>query len=446
MALYLLSFLWSMTSLYAVYSLDISMLNRTNTARSLASHYGTLGIPFVAQRVNSYLTMDNAIDVAATNTFFNHIHNVRMEQLFGAMNNLLVRSAENSYCCINTRELEQKLMQIPTFKKIKVNISSLFIDPSAFRSNYPALRDLYDKHEWRYIRGIDASSDLPFLLFILSVTIDNQFQQRQRLLIVIFNQDDIHFVHHWILQDNHCLQYFSWPKMTDMNQIIIQLNYDAYRHIPDSEWFHRTDVLKQLRNRNDNCDSCNKGLDALKEFVYEQSDENPNPTPSPVNSPSPQTQLQPTSIEQSVNIESQPIDNKSVHKIRNDHHRNRNVLRSGYRYKTTQARQSIPHIEPIQPVQREQPTFQERVHTQNTKNESYFRVRDILILFGISMAEGMFRVILIEINQIGNDTISSMKLPMLAQHSVPLAFSLFMTLFYSYCYIWILCLLGFWYQ
>ena len=205
-----------------------SKLNATN----VRSNYGTLTGAFVALKINDYLSINEAVDIAINNKFMKEVHNARIENLFRTMNELLTNHEVDW-------ELHQKLMQIPTFNNIKVNIPLL-----AVKDNLNKLIKFYDTNKLKFIRGIDASLNLPFLLFIIRI-----IGGRQRLVIAIFDSNDIHSIYDLKITDNDLTRTFTVSNSSNititMHQIVDLIQndkcYDAF-NVANSIWRHRSDT------------------------------------------------------------------------------------------------------------------------------------------------------------------------------------------------------------
>ena len=226
------------------------------SGRILRSNYGTMNDAFVVLRVNDYLSMNEAIEVAACNSVFNYAHNLRMHQLFGSMNNLLgdhVIHVQCEYCYLTKWRLNNKLTQIPTFKNVKVNLTSIIsIKP------FSKLTDLFDNSGRDFVRGIDTSSNLPFLLFMITKE-DNKYKL---VVSVLFDSMDINSVSYRNPRRLHVLhQHNKFFTMDDMVSLLMEGKcYDVF-NVPNSMWMVESERMKREKyeQRLQECGECVEG-------------------------------------------------------------------------------------------------------------------------------------------------------------------------------------------
>ena len=111
----------------------------------------------------NYPFMDLEASLAECSKNFNEQHNQLKDELFGSMNELLL--AQTSGCCAKPK-MKQRLRRLPTLKETKVNVFELLCrnEPQQFMK----MMDECSNNTNNFIRAIDSSSNLPFLLFVLT--------------------------------------------------------------------------------------------------------------------------------------------------------------------------------------------------------------------------------------------------------------------------------------
>ena len=205
--------------------------------RHLRSDYGTMNKAFVALRVNDYLSLDDAIEVAACNSLFNYVHNLRMNKLFGSMNDLLLNHAGDDCSYLGIWKFNRKLNQIPTLKTVKVNLTEFVVNK---RLNH--LANLFESNKYEFIRGIDITTDFPFLSFMVS----NLDIGRTFIVFVLFDQTGVHSIFYRHLRSFEILHKDN--NSLSMDQVVDLLKYgkcyDAF-HVENSIWMLRSEVIKR---------------------------------------------------------------------------------------------------------------------------------------------------------------------------------------------------------
>ena len=182
-----------------------------------------------------------------------------MEQLFGSMNDLILTHAKNDCysCYLRKWSLQRMLDQIPTFRRIYVNASSLLIKYRVWK-----IIDVFDKSGLHFVRGIDLFTRMPFLCFILTTNIPFSLRPRQRVIIAIFNQTNIHSIiysetlYRLRARDHHDLlsAMLERPKVIHTNSDLITIKniidlsrygkLDNMFNVSGSRWMHRADMRK----------------------------------------------------------------------------------------------------------------------------------------------------------------------------------------------------------
>ena len=203
----------------------------------------------IAFNILEFSSMDNAVDFAAVNSASNNAYQQRMHQLFGSMNDLLLSSQEFVY--YTKWKLTDALNKIPVFKQVYVNISLLI------HNNARNISNLFDIDGFRFIRGIDKSSNLPFLIFLLSTdTYCTKQQIQERLIIVIFNHQAIDSI--IFSQDLFFASITSWSftrlkndsRIISIESIVNLLRYGRCNNVlsmPNSVWIHKADIAETER-------------------------------------------------------------------------------------------------------------------------------------------------------------------------------------------------------
>ena len=199
-----------------------------------------------------YVSMDDAVRFAVCDRSFNHIYQQRIDQLFGTMNNLIL--SNHAFCSFLSKwKLEQTLNAIPAFKNIYVNVSTLINT-----HNLIDILKLFYRNDYGFIRGFDISSNLPFLICILSTDVPcTQQNIQERLVIVIFNHIGIESI---IFSEDLTARWtrgviwhsYNFDGIIDnimtIDDVIKLLNngkiYDVL-NVTNSVWIHRCDVDKR---------------------------------------------------------------------------------------------------------------------------------------------------------------------------------------------------------
>ena len=235
---------------------DIHAMNETDVTRTLRSNYGTFNASFkppsdIALNILEFMSMDTAVQYAVCDSSCNHIHQQRMHQLFGGMNDLL--SSDES-CFYSKWKMKQKLNKIPTFKQIYINISYL-TNPNNVRDIWL----LFHENNYEFVRGIDVLSRLPFLIFIVSTDVAlTQQRIQKRLVIALFDHNGIHSILYSpnMLNVNFYRRftYFNSQSMDDDVKIITisdiihlikrEKVYNVF-NIPNSVWIHNSHALQR---------------------------------------------------------------------------------------------------------------------------------------------------------------------------------------------------------
>ena len=178
-------------------------ISSTGLMRNLSSapNYRSFNMPSDVRldMLGYFDTMKDLKDIAFVDSSFNQCYKERMEQIFGSMNQLLLKhniDQCDSNCDQEQEYLRRKLQQITTFNNIFVNISSL-------TNNLDKTQSLIKN---QFLRGIDTSSNLPFLLFSLVKCQfwDSNYDVLETLVFVVFNSTDID---HIIYSSKSALRY-----------------------------------------------------------------------------------------------------------------------------------------------------------------------------------------------------------------------------------------------
>ena len=250
-----------LTSFLQCLSISLLLYNaecaQTSISRALTSNYGTSNTSFnppvdIAINILGYASMDTAVQFAICDSSCNNMHQQRQNQLFGSMNHLLLSKNQCLHC--GKRSLRKKLHKIPTFKHIYVNISSLINR----ESNVLKILGIFQTNNYEFIRGIASSSNLPFLMFLLSTDVPcTQQEILRRFMIVIFNHDGIDSI---IYSQNPYYSYSPWSfthlnedniedieRIISLNDLTYLLRYGKVYNVlneSNSVWIHQCDVAR----------------------------------------------------------------------------------------------------------------------------------------------------------------------------------------------------------
>ncbi len=203
--------------------LSANLSNTTNT-------YGSLN-RFVTLNVLNFLEYDDCLQLGLCGHAMKHVFDDNVNQLFGFMFDVLLNNVP-CYDLYTKWILEDTLnnMASCTYKQIKVNATCI---------------NLRNFQHFRFIRGIDANTNLPFLAFAITTDIKYTKQlRRDRYVVAIFNESAIHSV----LANNANHSYDGWYACTnsgfDVEAIIsLLINGKTYNKfaVENSMWMHLSD-------------------------------------------------------------------------------------------------------------------------------------------------------------------------------------------------------------
>ena len=187
----------------------------------------------------NYPCMDLKAALAECSKDLNNEHNQLKEALFGSMNALLL--TQDNGCCTNSK-LNRKLKTMPTVKGTGVNVFELL------KRNGPS-KLLRIMNGYDFIRGIDCSSNQPFLLFVLTSFCTQHIEHLA--VAVIFNETGVDYE----IIFSYRNPYTTKPsfncenivRLMRIGQLVIDLGYDHIR-----TWIHLKDEAsryKALRSR-----------------------------------------------------------------------------------------------------------------------------------------------------------------------------------------------------
>ena len=194
----------------------------------------------------NYPCMDLKAALAECCKDINEQHNQIKDELFGSMNELLL--AHNKRFCSNSKMM-QGLGSIPTSKGTKLNAFYLLCRQSP--KKLVKMMDECPNNTNNFIRGIDSSSNLPFLLFVLMPFCTQLPFKVSVGVAVLFNEKNIE---HTIIADSK--QVYKISDSLSIQNIVHFMKHGELKNDlgfePVTKWIHLRDEAWKLRERKRN--------------------------------------------------------------------------------------------------------------------------------------------------------------------------------------------------